>query len=181
MSQTAQESFFRKVAVPVTAGVILAALTGAIAPRQFVADGWDWLLNPVGVSRLWHGVLWLSLVALVGLGLLAAWSRFKGKDDPPHFGYVEDQFFGLRWKWSWSEDGSLGKPVAYCPGCGRMMRVKVYERWEKRIQRTDFECQGQECRRCVSVDGNWAEVLKKLAIEIHHKVDTGAWEGPPKA
>ena len=79
--------------------------------------------------------------------------------------YVEDEFFGVIWRWN-----SSGT-VAYCPNCQtRLVYNLSYDR-----SNTSLYC--ETCAKTITtLDGERADVLGKVARQIERKINTEAWK-----
>lgn len=172
MSKGLHENYFAPTVAGTIAGIVLAV--GGVGVGYFtgwLGELWQWLVEPVSVSRLWYGFLLVFFILALAMVLLALWVRPNSPEQQKLLSYTEDSFFDLRWKWVWNK-GQPDGITAFCPGCGRVMRYFEHggqHTWEG-PRKTTFEC--QHCGRPTSFDGSRFEVDQTVAVEIFHSVNT---------
>jgi hypothetical protein len=87
---------------------------------------------------------------------------------PSYFKYTMDEFFGIVWRWKWSEADSL--PTAFAPFC------KTCDRRLKKFPDGDgtaFRCHG--CQTHQSLPYGPKNLEFALVTEIEYKVRYHAW------
>jgi hypothetical protein len=178
MGEPSSESYLRKVAVPLASALVAGTVLGAggywwTSISESLSSAWDWLTNPVSVSRLWLGILWLFFLFVVVVAVLMTYAVLFTKDKKPHHAYVEDSFFGMYWRWTWVPGVGTTNFGAFCPACGRLLRWSEMGDGHYMPYRVRFYCQGCSYER--DLDGSRGEVESKVQIEIMHRIETGAW------
>lgn len=91
----------------------------ADATWDSVVSLFRWLTADVAVTRWWYFLLLICLVLQVGAVVMHLLGRLRRRD---YHTYVEEIFYGLRWRWKWAADNAprAGRPyqiAAYCPKC----------------------------------------------------------------
>ena len=93
--------------------------------------------------------------------------------------YIEDSYFGVRWRWSW-DYGSISNLVPYCPSCDLQLR---YEDGSIiRHSKNGYFCLVLFCDHCGTVVGKTEftrafEVEDFIRREIERKVRTNTYPG----
>ncbi len=93
-------------------------------------------------------------------------------DAPPD--YIEDKFFGLRWRWRWERQGSGDwVPVDFRPyclrrGCDREVEGQPYAPWP--YPKTSFRCTPGECDRESILHGYPNDILSRCEVEVLRKL-----------
>ncbi len=112
---------------PVWASVIAAGMGGLWsylagwwpAIVQGGKDAWFFLVSTSPISH-WV-VVSLALIALPTLvvSVMLVWQMVRPTpaSTPEWHGYTEDNFFGLRWRWSYSSIGRIQRLTTFCPYC----------------------------------------------------------------
>jgi hypothetical protein len=161
----------------VIAGLIVAALL------WFLRGEW-WPVVHHGITSTWHGmtVAWAYLLGTTpvrrwayGLHLLAdvllflllicllviAWKAKKeAQDSPKWLSYRSDNFFGLKWVWTY--DGRAPRLTAVlCQKCDYQLRPDSTSMFDSRVR---FQC--DSCGRIVPVEGQSWDALQSVVIRL---------------
>jgi len=164
----------------VTGGILLAALSSVWPPLKS-ALVWCWAIVKLFSSYLtgsylvpgWVLVL-ISLLALVTLVTLAV-ELLRSKAIAPHAGYVEDNFYGATWRWTWSNSDIEGL-WCFCPRCDSEL---VYNDMD--YARTNFLCEHCNNKVVSSVGGgDRGYALDSVKRQIRRKIRTNQFPGSPQ-
>jgi hypothetical protein len=89
-------------------------LAHKLLPDSVQDSAWTWLRADASHFR---GAWLLLLVATVAWPIYGAFRlgrRFRARRPPPFAQYRTDEIFGLRWRWRWTEGGSVIYARAHC-------------------------------------------------------------------
>jgi hypothetical protein len=170
---------------PVWASVIATGIGGL---ASYLAGWWPSIVQAVkevwiflgATSPISHWVVAaLALLALPTLvvGVMLAWQlvRPTPASRPDWHGYTEDNFFGLRWRWRYFDDGKIWDIHTFCPHCDFQVFPQNASAWDA-VDRIRFKCDS-----CHSELGHFQEafgsVESKTKRFIQQKIRNGAWIG----
>jgi hypothetical protein len=151
----------------VVAGVVLAGalwILGLVPVERWAAGLWGALSYPIRVPLV-------LLVALVGTLIVVALRALLGATappPPPWLAYIEDNFLGIVWRWSYD-----GTHIArwslrpYCPRCSTGLRAEQHGYMD---MTTTFIC--DECRFVQEVQGNGDAVLDRICRLIEREANS---------
>jgi hypothetical protein len=166
---TRREHVFRDVMGALLAAAILGAAGYATWALGWLGKVWEWLVEPVTVSRGWWYVLH-GVVVFAVLGFVVGWVRRARFE---HAEYREDDFFGMRWRWAWDWTGGVTSLYFWCPRCDRRAVYDISKDDMFRPQVTVF-C--QECQVPHTRPGTLDQLLGCVQREIELKVRNGSWK-----
>ena len=172
------------VVATVLGGIALAVL-GELWPPVKSAFVWVWemLLAFAGLFSSTYSVPGWTLSVLCLLALVTVVRFFVGlRSSPalPYSNYIEDIFFGAKWRWSWA-GGDIANLWCFCPACDSELVYddssthRIYSREEPR---TLFIC--EHCGRATvgRIDGGDKDyALGAVRREIRRHVRTGQYVG----
>lgn len=176
------ESDSSSIKTNVIAGLITAAIIGAIG---FIPGLWAWVLAKISAS--WNAFcahimsthevpswalyllaipafFWLSRIAL------AAHERLTS-NEPQQSAYVQDNFFGVTWRWRYVGGAPTGI-WAFCPSCDTQL---VYStNYEFGHQTVRLHC--ETCRHdLLQEEGDKDYLVAKAHRQIDRKIRNGEW------
>ena len=143
---------WKKIAIPVVAGLIVAGilkfgLLGKVV--LWVWSGLSWIWELLYSSHPVPGgvILVLSLLALVGLVIVGLMLKELLQGDkkaaaPSSHNYTEDFFDGVRWRWGW-RGNRVDNLWCFCPSCDAQL---VYH---ETYGATEFICERCPSNRTV--------------------------------
>lgn len=160
---------------PVWASVIAAGMT---AFASYLAGWWPavaqaakdvWIFF-VAASPAPHWVICLLvLLALptVVVGILLGWQSVRPSpaSRPDWYGYTEDTFFGLRWRWSYSSIGRIQRLNTFCPHCDYQVFWQDASSYSA-VERISFKC--DSCHRDL---GEFVEHYRSLESKTERFID----------
>lgn len=169
---------------PVGSKIISTGLLGiaALAGSYFL-DWWSVVRSVL--TSIWTFALaktltpnWL-LAVLIGLGglvlfvlcvMLWQWMR---PESPNWRSYVEDQFFGIRWRWRYGSTGAILGMHTFCPHCDFQIFPSNASAYSV-VERIAFHC---EC--CNSRIGEFSESFGSLQNKaerfVQQKLRNNTW------
>lgn len=120
-------------------------------------------------------LLSLCAVALLFFLGIALWTIIApGSSEPlPRASYREDDFFGIRWRWSYNTDGDIVRLMSFCPGCD----YQIYPRDVSGYQEPEhlkYNC--DDCgARINEFKMPEEEIESRVIRQIHKKIRSGSW------
>ena len=172
---------------PVWAAVISAGIVAAASAGGTYALGL-WPTIAEHVAALWRATeeqskwlnwqVWLAATLAAPTILLALallWSLIRPSKDAATWRqlYLDDRFVGLRWRWKYYSDGSLGDIHSFCPHCDYQVfphRVSTYAA----VDRIGFHC--DSCGRDLpTFDEAHEQLESRVRRLIQQKVRAGTW------
>jgi hypothetical protein len=156
---------------PGQAKVVAAAIIIALAVGYFIGL---WSLLGEWLSALWHLLAgetlvpnWLvgifAICSLIVAGLLGASLRpTRRRLERPYQIHAQDNFFNIKWRWSYDEGGSVRQLTPYCRHCDHLLVLKnvgagrPIDRYECRCEHCgalacELDCSIEEFERRVLV------------------------------
>jgi hypothetical protein len=117
---------------PGQAKVLAVAIVVALVVGYFMGV---WSLLGEWLSALWYLLAvetpvpnWLlgvfAICALIVAGLLGAALRPTRRIERPHQIHAQDNFFNIKWRWSYDEAGSVRQLTPYCRQCDHPLVLK---------------------------------------------------------
>jgi hypothetical protein len=87
----------------------------------FLPASWAAALGLTQIRSSYPAVLGVAVLLAVAVliieGTMFAWGWLRDRErSEPYERYQTDEFFGLRWRWSWY-GGRVAGPRAFCPSC----------------------------------------------------------------
>lgn len=184
MANTESHAVRNGVIATIIGGVVLAAL-GELWPPAKKAALWLW------DQVMWVGSFFTDYYSIKGwilapillLALITVVRFIVGlipEKEPAFANYVEDNFYGAKWRWSWLS-GGISNLWCFCPRCDSEL---VYDdsschylnSYKDEPERTDFIC--EHCHRTVVASirgGNKNYTLSLVQREIRRKVRTNEY------
>jgi uncharacterized protein YlaI len=167
---------------------ILAGIVLLIVPslRGYVADffgrlwlGVVWCWNALFSSYALPGWAWLGISVFAIIGLLNIYIAIRGETETPEYNsYVEDSFYGAKWRWVWIEN-RIAKLWCYCPICDATL---VYDdsscrSFRTNAQKTFFICENCGDRVVATITGGDKRYATgAVEREIHRRIRTGEYK-----
>ena len=112
--------------------VVIAAITVAIVVGYFIGLGsflgewlgslWYFLAEETPVPNWLLGIF--AICALIVAGLLGAALRPTRRIEHRHQIHAQDNFFNIKWRWSYDESGSVRGLAPYCRHCDHPLVMK---------------------------------------------------------
>jgi hypothetical protein len=166
----------------IISGLILAAI---ISLLSVVPAGWSLVWNVLKAVWKWltenRAVPGWTLVLLIACGAVVlvmlvfiGWTWItRSKSSPVGWkGYTEDEFFGLKWRWQYSQSG-IYRLVCFCPACDQQLYPQNRSAF-RALDRIGFRC--DHCGRDLGeFDMNWDTLEDKVKRSVQRKVRTGEW------
>lgn len=170
---------------PVWASVIAAGIGGLWSyfsgwwPTigQAGKDAWFFLVATSPIPRWIPALLVLMALPTVVVGAMLVWQLVRPADasKPDWHGYNEDNFFGLRWRWRYLDDGRIWDVHTFCPHCDFQVFPENASAWDA-IDRIHFKC--DSCHREL---GDFQEAFESVENKtkrfIQQKIRNGTWIG----
>lgn len=174
---------------PVWSKVIAAAILGMFAVVVSYLAGWwptfatfvreaiSFAAADTPVTNWLLGLLILCSIGGLLLFGIALWPViFPGSGGKASFrvGYREDNFFGIRWRWSYDTDGDIARLVPFCPGCDLQIQSQ-YVNGFREPERIAYRC--EDCGALLHEFNMPQEDVEGRIIRlIHKKIRTGSWK-----
>lgn len=170
---------------PVWASVIATSFGGL---ASYFAGWWPAIVGAVkevwiflgATSAISHWIVavlaFLALPTLVVSAMLA-WQLVHptAASRPNWHGYTEDNFFGLRWRWSYSSIGQIQQMTTFCPHCDYQVFWQDASAYAA-VERITFHCDS-----CHSSLGEFTESFRSLESKaerfIQQKIRNGLVKG----
>ena len=170
---------------PVWASVIATGIGGL---ASYLAGWWPSIVQAMkevwtflgAASLISHWIVAvLALLALPTLivGFMLAWQVLwpTPVSKPDWYGYTEDNFFGLRWRWRYFDDGNIRDIHTFCPRCDFQVFPQNASAWDA-VDRIRFRCDS-----CHSDLGEFQEAFESVESKtkrfIQQKVRNNTWIG----
>lgn len=173
---------------PVWSKVIATAILGAVAAIATYFAGWWPAFTKLATNVISFAVAdtavpnWLlstlilcTFIVLCLLGI-ALWSAiFPGLGRPAYqANYREDNFFGIRWRWSYGTDGTIIHLVSFCPGCDYQVYPRDVSAYRE-PERLRYRC--EDCGAILhEVEMPLEEIESRIIRHIHKKIRTDSWK-----
>ena len=91
--------------------------------------------------------------------------------------YLDDQFVGLRWRWTYFSDGSLNQVHSFCPHCDFQVYPKHASAYMA-VDRIAFHC--ESCGRTLpTFDETYEHLESRIRRLIQQKIRTETWQRKP--
>lgn len=138
---------------------------------------WGFLGATSPISHWIVALLVLMAAPTLVVGVVLVWQLFRPTSTPkPDWrGYTEDNFFGLRWRWSYSSIGQVQQITTFCPHCD----YQVF--WQDASTHAAVDRIAFHCDSCHSSLGEFAETFRSLESKterfIHQKIRNGSAKG----
>jgi hypothetical protein len=91
--------------------------------------------------------------------------------------YVEDEFFGVRWRWRYGHDGGVYDLHSFCPVCDYQVYA-ANASYFRTAPRIEYRCENCGGRVLAGFDGVPEEVENRVIRHVQQKLRTSSW---PKA
>lgn len=169
-------------AIVAVVGVVASFAWGWWPPiGRTIAQAYDYLGSSTEVSN-WL-ILVLALLALFAVAFISVlvWIRFAPTtaDAPTWKDYTKDEFFGLKWRWRYRADDTIGDICTFCPICD----FQVFPRPARPYPNNQGSSITYDCDGCgehladVAEDPNALE--NKVERSIQQKIRAGTWASEP--
>lgn len=183
MSNQESHSVRNGVIATVIGGIAMAAL-GEMWPPAKKAGTWLWeqtswlagLLVEIYYMQGWFLVLLLLLSLVTVVRFLVG---LRGQKAPAFTRYVEDHFFGARWRWSWVA-GQVSNLWGFCPRCDSEL---VYDDsscnsvYSNTPAKTDFVCEHCHRETVASIPGgDKSYAISLVQREIRRRIRTSEYQ-----
>jgi hypothetical protein len=173
------------VLTTIVGGIAMAALSELWPPAKgFMLAIWEYFLAFVGLLTISYSVQgWLlailSIVALITVFRFIV--GFLAKQSPSYVGYIEDQLFGAKWRWSWVA-GEIANLWCFCPRCDlELVYDDSHDIYSHVGSRTDFKCEHCNHATVATITGGDKRyALSAVRREIHRKVRISAYPSAPQ-
>lgn len=157
---------------PVRGKVVAAAIIVGLAAGYFIGL---WSLLGKWLSTLWYLLAestlvpnWLlgifAICAIIVAGLLGASLRPTRRADRPSQIHAQDNFFNIKWRWSYDASGGVQQLTPYCRHCDHQLVLKnvggyrAIDRHECRCDR----CGALACEIDCSIEEFEGRVLRRI-------------------
>ncbi|SRR6266567_2373523 len=174
----------------VIAGVILAALLGAVsyfdwwpAIQSSVAAGWTFVRSSTAVPNWLLGIGVVCIAFALCIAVVVVWALLRPSPEGTWRHYTTDEFFGLRWQWKYLD--SNAQVYSLCPLCPKCQYqvtpqlVHTFPVGEMLAVREGLTVVCDLCGHKVGpIDGDPQQLLSKVERLIHQKLRTGSWPPP---
>ena len=188
MGESAKSQIGEKVTVGVITAIIFAGL--AYLARNFLlpllSARWEntkdivtWFFSGSVASPAWL-FCFLSVATLVLLMAIVSKFRNTVKSNAPSWtDYTEDDFFGMKWHWRYTNDNSIGNLRCYCPNdATSLVFNNEYMIDRSTISPTpgvSFHC--ETCNQKFGpFPGNEKNVRERVERQIDRKVRSNEWQ-----
>jgi hypothetical protein len=130
----------------------------------------NWLLAIMAIPAL----LFIFAFAILLKNILTNSKPLKNS----YKNYVSDDFFGLKWIWSYYGDGSISNLHSLCPHCDYQVLAKNISSYYA-VPKLAFEC--DECNYSAGVfKGDYSELEQKVKLKIQKNLRTNEWKNKVK-
>jgi hypothetical protein len=105
-----------------------------------------------------------AMCAIIVAGLLGAALRPRRQVERPHQIHAQDNFFNIKWRWSYDASGTVQKLTPYCRHCDHQLVLKnlggyrVIDRYECRCD----HCGVLACELDCSIEEFEGRVLRRI-------------------
>ena len=168
----------RHIVRSVIGTLIAAAILGAVGIWR--NDLLSWFGQSISIP------LWLLIVLSVCSGVLivsivlakTSTHSQPGNEPTPalpafeHAAYVTDVFFGMVWRWRWSNAGDIPSLGCFCRNCDLQLVYQPSHEWEP--PKTTFIC--ENCNQSWDMDGPHQYCIERIKREIHLRIRNGSWK-----
>ena len=154
------------------------------------AASWVWggflsVLSALNASYETPGWLFGALILLSCIPIAQLAIFFSKREKGPEDLYVEDQLFGVVWRWRWMRDEPTGLRF-FCPVCDMELVYQENPQGDGIMRRDRPDNTQLICERCDSerarLNGLLTYAIEGVRREIRRKVRSGEWQKSlPKA
>ena len=166
-------SMSRKILIGVMIGVPTTVVVDVVSNFSILAVlRWTWAFLTDEHSLPGWLLVAVSTVAIVGLVVFAiAWSnseaRIKAKSLIPFMHYTTDTFYGVKWRWSYSEDGKIINLTMFCLECDIQLASCPP------LHRTDVNTCGRCGTQCLDSEMSILSACNNVPLEIQRNIRAG--------
>lgn len=160
------------VAVLGTVGTYFLDLWPTIG--RYIAGIYETAQKPNGLPNWAFWLLVLTAIPTLLLALVLVWQAIAPGSSPASWrAYLDDHFVGLRWRWKYFSDGTLGDVHSFCPHCDFQVFPRHASSYSA-VDRIAFFCDA--CNRSLATfDESYEELESKIRRFIQQKVRNGTW------
>ena len=155
---------------PVWSKVIAAGIVAVAAAVATYFAGW-WPKVGRAVSRLgdlavavtpvpnWLLALFiLCAIVVLAILLITGWAiAVPSKEGSSFRAYVEDEFFGIRWRWRYGNDGAIYSLVSFCPRCDYQIGPQNISGF-RAIDHLEYRCDSQNGEDILLMSGKTGRI-----------------------
>jgi len=165
----------------IAAGIIIiltaaiSGFTGFWPTIAIVASAvWSWLTSTIAIPIWLLFVLSIctAVALLVSVLLVVSILRDNSVSEPTSHSYTTDEFFNIRWRWSYMGGGTIYDLYSFCTKCDYQVfpfDTMVYSRFGSKYK----------CGDCGEDLGTFAkdqhEVEQEIKLLIQRKIRNGEW------
>jgi len=173
---------------PVWAAVISAGIVAAVGTiGTYVLGLWPEMakqatvLSTLAVERSqwsnWHvwGITVLAFPSVL-LAIALLWNVIRPTTDANDWRqmYMNDELIGLRWRWTYFSDGSLGDVHSFCPHCDDQVFPRSASAFSA-VDRISFHC--DSCNsNLATFEETYESLESRVRRLIQQKIRTGSWQ-----
>ena len=143
---------------------------------SWLKAGWAFFFQATQVANVL--LIVICSLALIGLGILvfAIWANFFAKGERTSWqNYTEDTFYGLRWRWRFSE-GRILNLNTFCPHCDYQVFPEQASSY-RAIDAIAFTC--DSCSHQLGrFEERFEDLESKVTRFIQQKARNGTWTTP---
>lgn len=139
-----------------------------------IAQTWRYIVADSVVPRWLLGFLLFWLVGTVILGAVVLVSVLKKPEPLTSLSYKEDEFFKLRWRWSYNSMGSVRNLGSFCRACDYQIHP-VAEGFYYGNHSAQYVC--KLCpETSLSFEESSDEIEDDVIKRIQREIRSGGWE-----
>jgi hypothetical protein len=139
-----------------------------------LVSAWGWLGTTAAIPHWLVGLMGLATAACIVLPIYVFFSDTKAQADAmfERVLYMDDTFHEVRWRWSWSEKGSITDLAAFCPHCDLQIVPRAAH---SSGSGTMLSC--RECRKDLAAFAdNWGQAYDEVKMMIQRNMRRRAHE-----
>ena len=135
---------------------------------QFV---WQFAFSSVSVPVWILAVLILAAIGFVVLFATLVWvNRPQGET---WRNYTTDEFYGIKWRWRYFQDGSMSEPLPFCTECDFQLNPSQAGAFAA-ASHWVYQC--EDCGHlCADVQESFVELEDRVKRQVHRKIRSGEW------
>lgn len=164
--------------VSATGVTALASYFGGWWPAiaQAFKDVWSFLTSASPISHWGIGLLAFMALPTLVVGIIFVWQSVRPApaSTPDWYGYTEDTFFGLRWRWSYSPSGQIQRLTTFCPHCDYQVFSQDASAYAA-VDRIAFHCDS-----CHSKLGGFTESFHSLESKTERFIQQKIRKSPAR-
>mgnify|MGYP000388442698 CR=1 FL=1 len=156
-------------------GILISYLAGWLPIfLNFIKDIWAWLFQTTDIAH-WLLIL-ISIPCALVFYVVFLWLKSLSATEQSFESYISDNFFGLKWRWSYYYEGKIsGDDVhCFCPSCDHQLFPQDASSY--RVA-PEFRYDCPDCGYSIGViEDDYNQLRHKVILKVQKNIRTGKWK-----